>query len=122
MTARACCCSLRSKATASLTRRACRRWLDLAKTAEEKQIVALAFSGVSVARPFVAPPGLPPERLAMLREALAATAQDPELLEDARRGGNNIRFTPAPRMEEIIAAAYATDPAVVAKVRGLMAE
>ena len=96
--------------------------VDLAKTAEEKQIVALAFSGVSVARPFVAPPGLPPERLAMLREALAATAHDPELLEDARRGGNNIRFTPAPRMAEIIAAAYATDPAVVGKVRGLMAE
>src|SRR5204863_8331394 len=41
--------------------------IDLARTAEEKQAVQLAFSGVSIARPFVAPPGLAPERLATLR-------------------------------------------------------
>ena len=96
--------------------------IDLAKTSEEKQAVQLAFSGVSIARPFVAPPGLAPERLAMLREALEATAKDPELLEEARRGQNNIRFTTAARMEEIVAQTYATDPDLVQKVRGLMAE
>jgi len=96
--------------------------IDLAKTAEEKQAVRLAFSGVSIARPFVAPPGLAPERLATLREALEATVKDPELVEEARRGQNNIRFTAAARMEEIVAQAYATDPALVQKVRNLMAE
>ncbi len=96
--------------------------IDLAKTAEEKQAVGLAFSGVSIARPFVAPPGLAPERLATLREALEATVKDPELVEEARRGQNNIRFTAAARMEEIIAQAYATDPALVQKVKNLMAE
>ena len=98
------------------------RVIDLAKTAEEKQAVQLAFSGVSIARPFVAPPGLAPERLVALREALEATVKDPELLEEARRGQNNIRFTAAARMEEIVAETYATDPALVQKVRGLMAE
>jgi tripartite-type tricarboxylate transporter receptor subunit TctC len=96
--------------------------IDLAKTAEEKQAVQLAFSGVSIARPFVAPPGLAPERLATLRAALEATVKDPELLEEARRGQNNIRFTAATRMEEIVAQTYATDPALVQKVRALMAE
>jgi hypothetical protein len=96
--------------------------IDLARTAEEKEAVQLAFSGVSIARPFVAPPGLAPERLAMLREALEATVKDPELLEEARRGQNNIRFTTAARMEEIVAQTYATNPALVQKVRGLIAE
>jgi tripartite-type tricarboxylate transporter receptor subunit TctC len=96
--------------------------IDLAKTAEEKQAVQLAFSGVSIARPFVAPPGLPPERLAMLRTAFEATARDPELLEEARAGKNNIRFTGATRMEEVILQTYATDPALVQKVRTLMTE
>src|SRR5262249_37501384 len=44
--------------------------IDLARTEEERQAVQLAFSGVSVARPFVAPPGLSPERLGVLRQAL----------------------------------------------------
>jgi tripartite-type tricarboxylate transporter receptor subunit TctC len=96
--------------------------IDLAHTPEEKQLVQLAFSGVSVARPFVTPPGLPAERLAMLRTAFEATAEDPELIEEAARGHNNIRFTTAARMEDIIAAAYATDPAIVEKVRSLISQ
>jgi tripartite-type tricarboxylate transporter receptor subunit TctC len=96
--------------------------IDLAKTAEEKQAVALAFSGVSIARPFVAPPGLAPERLVMLQDAFEATAKDPGLVEDAAREQYHIRFTGAARMAQVVAAVYATDPAVVQKVRGLMSE
>jgi tripartite-type tricarboxylate transporter receptor subunit TctC len=96
--------------------------LDLAKTPEEKQIVQLAFSGPSVARPFVTPPGLPPERLAMLRAAFDATAKDPEMIAEAKRGKNTIRYTPAAQMEEIISRVYATDPAIVQKMRKVMSE
>jgi tripartite-type tricarboxylate transporter receptor subunit TctC len=96
--------------------------IDLAKSPEEKQAVQLAFSGVSIARPFVAPPGLAPDVLSTLRAAMEATMRDAELLQEARRGGNNIRFTPAARMEEVVAATYATDPAIVQKVKSLMTE
>jgi tripartite-type tricarboxylate transporter receptor subunit TctC len=98
------------------------RVIDLARSDEEKQAVRLAFSGVSIARPFVAPPGVPPDRLAVLREAFEATAKDPDLIEEGRRAGNFIRFTSAARMEEVMASVYATDPALVAKVRALMSE
>jgi tripartite-type tricarboxylate transporter receptor subunit TctC len=107
---------------AELAAKAVPKVIDLATTTEEKQVSGFAFSGVSIARPFVAPPGLAPERLATLRTALEATIKDPEFVEDAKRGQNNIRFTAAARMEEIIAHTYATDPAVVQKVRSLMAE
>jgi tripartite-type tricarboxylate transporter receptor subunit TctC len=96
--------------------------IDLATTAEEKQAVALAFSGVSIARPFVAPPGWAPQNLATLQQAMEDTAKDPDFLADAERGQNHIRFTPAARMAQIITSVYATDPAVVQKVRALMSE
>ena len=96
--------------------------IDLAKTAEEKQAVQLAFSGVSIARPFVAPPGLAPERLAALQDAIAATAKDPELLDEAARSQNHIRFTSAARMADVVTKVYGTDPAVVGKVRSLMSQ
>jgi hypothetical protein len=96
--------------------------IDLARTDEERQAVQLAFSGVSIARPFVAPPGVPAARLATLRAAFEATAKDPQLLEEGRKAGNNIRFTSAAEMEEVMARVYATDPALVAKVRALMSE
>src|SRR5262245_29983997 len=56
--------------------------IDLAKSPEEKQAVQLAFSGVSIARPFVTPPGLAGDVLATLRAAMEATVRDPELLEE----------------------------------------
>jgi len=65
---------------------------------------------------------LPPERLAALRKALEAAVKDPDLLEEARKGRNNIRFTTAAHMEAIIAQVYATDPTLVQKVRGLMSQ
>ena len=96
--------------------------IDLAKTEEERQAVQLAFSGVSIARPMVAPPGLAPAQLATLRAALAKAVVDPELLEEARKGRNYIRFTPAERMEEVVARVYATEPMLVQKVRDLMSQ
>ena len=96
--------------------------IDLAKTEEERQAVQLAFSGVSIARPMVVPPGLAPAQLAALRAALAKAVVDPELLEEARKGRNYIRFTPAERMEEVVARVYATEPALVQKVRDLMSQ
>jgi hypothetical protein len=58
----------------------------------------------------------------MLRDAMQATVKDPELLEEAHKSQNNIRYTPPDRMEEIIARAYATNPALVQKIRSVIQE
>lgn len=95
---------------------------DIIHTEEQKQVAQLAFSGASIARPFVTPPGLPPERLATLREAFVATVNDPEFIKESSKAGFNFEFSSPARMEEVISRAYATDPALVAKFRSLMAE
>ena len=38
--------------------------IDLAKTAEDREIMEVVFAKFGMSRPFFAPPGLPPERLA----------------------------------------------------------
>ena len=50
---------------------------DLARNTEERQAIDFLYAGQGIGRPFVAPPGMPPDRLAMLRKAFDATMKDP---------------------------------------------
>ena len=59
--------------------------LDLAKSPTQKQIVALAVAPQAMARPFVTPPDVAPERLKALQEAFDRTMKDPEFLADAQK-------------------------------------
>jgi tripartite-type tricarboxylate transporter receptor subunit TctC len=59
--------------------------IDLAKTNEDKTLLALFSSPSTIGRSIAAPPGVPAERVAMLREAFSATIKDPALLEEAQR-------------------------------------
>ncbi len=59
--------------------------LEYAKTAEQKQILQFLFASQSFGRPYLAPPGLPPERLAMLRKAFDETVRDPDFLADVTK-------------------------------------
>ncbi len=94
--------------------------LDIATTEEQRQIVRLVFGGVSMARPFATTPGVAEPRLTTLRKAFVEAIADSELLAEAAKTGNPIIFTPPQRIERTLADAYATDPAVVAKVQGLL--
>lgn len=57
---------------------------DLAETQEQKDILELAFAPQEMARPVLGPPGLPAERLQILRTAFDATMKDPEFLAEAK--------------------------------------
>src|SRR5260370_36281623 len=57
--------------------------LDLAKTPSDRQAIALIVSPNLFARPFAAPPGVPPDRLEALRKAFDETVGDPDYLAEA---------------------------------------
>jgi tripartite-type tricarboxylate transporter receptor subunit TctC len=61
---------------------------ELAKNDEQRQIFQLVSSAPALGQPYVAPPGLPPQRLAMLRDAFSATLRDDAFLAEAEK----IRF------------------------------
>ncbi len=61
---------------------------ELAKNEEQRRIFQLVSSAPALGQPYVAPPDLPADRLAILRSAFAATLKDDAFLADAKK----IRF------------------------------
>ncbi len=54
--------------------------VDLAQNDEQREILRLFSRTVALGRPYLAPPGLPADRLAALRAAFAATMKDPKFV------------------------------------------
>jgi tripartite-type tricarboxylate transporter receptor subunit TctC len=90
--------------------------LDLAKTEEQKAILKLIFARQVIAYPFVAPPGIPPERAEILRAAFMDTMRDKEFLAEAEKAQLEIRPVAGTDAERLIVEAYATPAPVVQKV------
>ncbi len=56
--------------------------LDLAKTEEDRQALEFLFARLAMGRPLAAPPGMPPERVALLRKAFDEMVADKEVQAD----------------------------------------
>jgi len=89
--------------------------MDMAKSEEQRQIFRLIFSRQIMGRPFVAPPNLPPERLAALRKAFDDTIADKDFLADAAQSKFEINPVPGTQIQALIKESYATPPEIVKK-------
>ena len=56
---------------------------DLAKTEEQRQALRFLYASLTFGRPYLAPPGVPAERVAALRQAFSDTFKDPDFLKAA---------------------------------------
>jgi tripartite-type tricarboxylate transporter receptor subunit TctC len=90
---------------------------DRATSDEQRQMLNTVFGSVGMSRPFVAPPDLPPERLAMLRKGFEEAVKDPSLIADAAGKGFVVEFIAPQSIEAIISNAYGADPRLIDKVR-----
>ena len=93
---------------------------ELASTDEQRAIMRLLFAQQVVAWPVVAPPKVPAERVAALREAFDKVMQDKEFLEDARRAALIIKPVSGAAIDELLASIFQTPQEIVAKTRDLM--
>jgi tripartite-type tricarboxylate transporter receptor subunit TctC len=94
--------------------------MDLAKTDEQRQIFKLIFARQVMGRPFAAPPGLPHDRLAALRQAFAETMTDREFLDDAENGKFEINPVSGERLEALVKEVYQTPPQVTKKAAAIL--
>jgi tripartite-type tricarboxylate transporter receptor subunit TctC len=95
---------------------------EFAKSPEDRAALDLIFARVDVGRPFVAPPGVPPERVAALRKAFTATMNDKDFQKDIAEVKFEINAITGEQLEGLIRKAYATPPAVVARTAGLLSQ
>lgn len=93
------------------------------KTPESgRRLVPLVMAGSDFGRPIIAPPGVPPDKIKILREAFNKTMADPELLADAKRKNFDIAPTPGEELEVLAKEVVAQPPEIVERLRNLMSQ
>jgi tripartite-type tricarboxylate transporter receptor subunit TctC len=96
-------------------------FLDLVRDDSAKEQVARFMSyAVSAARPIAAPPGVPPDRVAVLRRAFDAMVEDPEFLADAAAHNLDIDPMPGETVQRVITDVLETPPAVRNRIRSVL--
>lgn len=90
---------------------------DYVSSDDDKKALDVIFLSTVLARPYIATPDTPAERLAALRAAFMATMKDPEFLAETERLGLNIAPTSGAAMEQIVRDAYSLPETIVLKVR-----
>jgi tripartite-type tricarboxylate transporter receptor subunit TctC len=93
--------------------------MDLVTDPDERAALEFLYATQEMGRPFLAPPGVPAERVAALRRAFDDTMRDPIFLEDARKSNQEINAVPGTRVQEIVERLYKTPRAVIDKVEAI---
>lgn len=94
--------------------------VELAKNDEDRALMAFYVSSEQMGRSFLAPPNLPPERVAMLRKAYDETMRDAELLSDIKK--SHVEFNPmsGEKVQRLVAETTSVSPALVARIRKIL--
>jgi hypothetical protein len=89
--------------------------------ASARQAIKVMFARQEFGRPFLAPPGVPPDRLEALRQALMATMKDTAFLADANKAALDINPIPGRELDALSAEIAATPPQVANRLRAILA-
>jgi tripartite-type tricarboxylate transporter receptor subunit TctC len=94
--------------------------LEVMPTADGKQMFEIVFTDQVMGRPFVAPPGVPADRIAALRSAFDATMNDPAFLAEAK--AQNIEIDPVTGIEinALLERVHMASMDVIARIRELV--
>jgi len=90
---------------------------DFAANEDDRKVLDVICLSTALARPYIAPPGLPPERAQALKDAFWATMQDPDFLAEMNRLQLAIDPVSGPDMEKLLKDAYALPDTLVQRVR-----
>ncbi len=86
--------------------------LDFIKNDADRKVLELHFTQKTAARPLVAPPEVPAERVALLRRALEELALDKEFLADAEKAKIEIGFVPGAEIDKVVRLISSTPPEI----------
>jgi len=95
---------------------------DLLTDPKKRDIFNLLTASAVVGRPYIAPKGVPADRLAALRAAFDATMKDPEFLADSEK--QHLAVTPmtGAEVETFVKELYRTPPDIAAAAREISGE
>ncbi|HEY4405810.1 MAG TPA: tripartite tricarboxylate transporter substrate-binding protein [Xanthobacteraceae bacterium] len=76
---------------------------DMAKSDEDRQVLKLFSTDVVIGRPFVTSPGVPAERVALLRKAFDEMMKDPAYLEDSSKAALDVTPVAGAKIQAMVA-------------------
>jgi predicted outer membrane repeat protein len=81
--------------------------IDLLNNPEDRKVLELIVLAQEFGRPFLAPPGVPADRIELYRKAFQAVLKDPQFLAESARQRLSIEPLDDRQIEALIAGAYA---------------
>jgi tripartite-type tricarboxylate transporter receptor subunit TctC len=86
---------------------------DFAKDDITRGVFNLVFARQVMGRPFAAPPGVPADRVAVVRKAFLETMKDEQLLAEAKKAQLEISQVSGETVQKLVEDAYKMPPEVV---------
>ncbi len=97
--------------------------IDQYKTPEgSKRMAALVLASGEFGRPIIATPGIPADRVKMLREAFSKTLSDPGLLADAKKRRLDIDPTSAEDLESLAKEVFTANRELIERLKTLLSK
>jgi tripartite-type tricarboxylate transporter receptor subunit TctC len=95
---------------------------ELAKTPEQLAMIKFVEAPLLIGYPFAMPPGVPADRVAIMRKAFDDTMKDPEFQADMAK--QNLEFTPkdGKTIADLVAQLATTPAAVIERYKALIAD
>jgi len=94
--------------------------MDLVTDPKDRALLRAGFAALALGRPYLMPPGVPAEQVAIMRKAFMDTFNDEAFREDANRIGLDATDPRSgEQIQEIIDETYGTPPEVIARLRAL---
>ena len=85
-----------------------------------KRLAKVILSSLDLGRPFIAPPGMPAERVKVLREAFNKTMNDPALLADASKRKWDVDPLSGEELETVTKDIMVQPPEVIERMKKLL--
>ncbi len=95
--------------------------MEFGKTEEDRSLLKLFSADIALGRPFLTTPGVPADRLELLRSSFMATLKDAALLKEAHAANLEILPVPGARLQEVVREIVSAPPDVVRRAREALA-
>ena len=85
-----------------------------------RRVAKVLLSPDDLGRPFFAPPGVPPDRVKILRDAFAKVLNDPDVAAEAQKKGLDPSLVTGGEIETLIKDLVALPPDVIQRMKRLV--
>ena len=75
---------------------------DFVRNADDQQVLEMIFSRQSMGRPLLAPPGVDPQIVEVLRKAFAETMRDPQFIAEGAKIGLELEFVAGAEVQAMV--------------------